>query len=134
MSNIMTELCRLMNIKKYATSSYHSQTNGACERFNRTLAQSLRSYIDEHQQNWAELLPGILMAYRKADCSNSTFSPFELLFGKEIQRPFDVTFDNGINSKFTQPTLDYLIKTSYFNQKNCYRKCKIQSRKAQSPV
>ena len=109
MSNVMTELCRLMDIKKFATSSYHPQTNSTCERFNRTLAQSLRSYIDEKQQLWADLLPGILMAYRKADCTNSTkFSPYELVFGKDMKGPFDISFEFEENSKFSKPTLEYL--------------------------
>lgn len=94
MSNIVSELCRRMDIKRYHTSAYHPQSNSTCERFNRTLASSIRTYIDATQQNWADLLPGILMAYRKTSCIKSTKeSPFQLVFGSEMRAPLDVMLE-----------------------------------------
>ncbi|CAC5390842.1 unnamed protein product [Mytilus coruscus] len=92
LSNVIAELCKRMDIKHYKTSSYHPVTNSTCERYNRTLAQSLRTYIDETQENWSNMLPGILMAYRKTDCIKSTgFSPFHMLFGQNMRSPLGVT-------------------------------------------
>ena len=94
LSNAVAELCNRMDIKHYKTSSYHLESNSTCERYNRTLAQSLRSYIDDEQENWCAMLPGILMAYRKTECIKSTgFSPFQMLFGQEMRSPLDVTLD-----------------------------------------
>ena len=94
LSNVVAELCNRMDIKHYKTSSYHPESNSTCDRCNRTLAQSLRSYIDDEQENWCDMLPGILMAYRKTMCIKSTgFPPFQMLFGQEMRSPLDVTLD-----------------------------------------
>ena len=44
MSNVMTEVCKLAGIKKLNTTSYHPQTDGMIERFNRTLTDMIAKY------------------------------------------------------------------------------------------
>ena len=51
LSNVVAELHNRMDTKHYKTSSYHPESNSTCERYNRTLAQSLRFYIDDEQEN-----------------------------------------------------------------------------------
>ena len=40
-SHLMTEICKLLQIKKTRTTPYHTQINGLVERFNRTLLAML---------------------------------------------------------------------------------------------
>ena len=91
------------------TSSYHPETNATVERANSTLAQTIRTYIDKDQMNWPSLLPNIMMAFRSSPCIESTgFSPFQLLFGKEMNLPIDT-------SLIPKPTLNANVK-QYFEQ------------------
>lgn len=91
MSKLVAALCELFDIKRYFTSSYHPQTNSTVERANSTLAKVLSSYVDDHQTNWASLIPSVMMAFRSTPATESHgFSPFQLVFGKEMVLPVDL--------------------------------------------
>ena len=64
LSKLIKALCELFQITKKNTTSYHPQTNAACERMNSFILQSLRAYCDGKYDKWPELLPSIMMAYR----------------------------------------------------------------------
>ena len=91
MSKLVSALCEIFHVKRHYTSSYHPQTNSTVERQNSTLAQCLRAYCRKDHNNWPSLLPGIMMAFRMSPSTESTeYSPYYLLFGKEMNLPFDV--------------------------------------------
>lgn len=100
MSKLVTAVCELFQVTRHYTSSYHPQTNAACERMNSTIAQCIRTYINEDQDNWKELLPGILMALRMSPSTQSSdLSPHQILFGSEMELPFDTSLlpKDGMN-------------------------------------
>jgi hypothetical protein len=91
LSKMVAALCELFSVKRVHTSSYHPQTNASVERFNAVIGQGLRTYLDEHQENWSSFLPGILMAYRATPATQSTkYSPYFMVFGREMVLPLDV--------------------------------------------
>ena len=47
------------------TTAYHPQGDGMVERFNRSLLQILRTYVDK-EDKWKRYLPLVLFAYRTA--------------------------------------------------------------------
>ena len=89
MSKLVAAVNQIYNVKQQFTSSYHPQTNSVAERTNKTIIQCLKTVIDSNQLNWPQLLPGILMAFRMTPSASSEFSPFYLVFGKEMNLPFD---------------------------------------------
>jgi len=62
--HLFQEMYKLLQIEKTRTTPYHPQSDGMVERFNRTLATMLSAFVDEHQRNWDEQLPYVMMAYR----------------------------------------------------------------------
>ena len=44
-------------------SAYHLQSNGLDERFNQTLKAQLQKMVNDHQDDWDDLLENILFAY-----------------------------------------------------------------------
>lgn len=92
MSKLVQALCELCDVTRHYTSSYHPQTNAACERMNSYIIQSLRSYCNKEQTDWPDFIPPIMMAYRSTPATQSTqFSPFEILFGQPMRLPIDVS-------------------------------------------
>ena len=89
-SELLAEMYRLLHINGLRTSPYHPQTDGMVERFNGTLKEMLRKCAIEDGKDWDRLLPYVLFAYREAPHESTGFSPFELLYGREIRGPLDV--------------------------------------------
>ena len=52
LSKLVAEVCKIFQIQKVNTSSYHPQTDGPVERFNSTLCQSLSIYVAKNQKDW----------------------------------------------------------------------------------
>ena len=98
-SRLFKEVCQLLNIHKTRTTPYHPQSDGMIERFNRTLGSMLSLFVDDNQSNWDILLPYVMMAYRSSVHSSTGFTPYKVLFGKEIVLPVDVMLDLGNGEK-----------------------------------
>jgi len=65
MSALMQIFLMDFGINQIQTSPNHPPTNGACERFNGTLNESmLRSLTETFPDSWDTGLPWILLAYR----------------------------------------------------------------------
>ena len=90
MSQLLKELYNLLHISQIRTSPYHPQTDGLVERFNKTLKLMLRKLVSKEGKNWDRLLPYVLFAYQEVPQSTTGFSPFELLYGREVRGPLDV--------------------------------------------
>ena len=91
MSHLLEHLCKLLQIKKIATTAYHPQTNSSAERMNGYILQGLRAYTNDFQTNWHENLQSVMLSYRTTPATRSTkCSPYVLMFGKECSLPIDV--------------------------------------------
>ena len=84
MSQLFTELYNLLNICPIQNSPYHPQTDGLVELFNKTLKSVLRKLVNKEGRDWDRLLPYVLFTYREVPQSTTGFSPFELLYGREV--------------------------------------------------
>ena len=90
MSNLVKALSELFEIKRHFTSPYHPMGNGLTEVKNSYILQALRAYCKGQQDDWPEILPGIMMAYRSTPATQSTqYSPFFMLYGREMRLPID---------------------------------------------
>ena len=53
-SNLIAELCKLVQIKKLRTTPYRPEGNGSCERFNRTLISMIGTLPEELKVHWPQ--------------------------------------------------------------------------------
>ena len=60
------------------------------ECFNRTLLMMLAMFAGENRDDWDDLLPAVMMAYRSSVHESTGFSPYRLMFGEECTLPMDV--------------------------------------------
>lgn len=86
-SALVSEVCRLGNIGRLRTSSYHPQTDGLVEKLNGTLIQMLSMYTNAKQTTWDEFVPAVLFAYRVSRQESVGYSPFHLLYGRHARLP-----------------------------------------------
>ena len=69
-STILRQTLEAFGTKKTHTTPYHSQGDGMVERFNRSLLQLLRTYV-EKEEDWEQYLPLALYAFRTAQHSST---------------------------------------------------------------
>ncbi len=89
-SRLLGEVYNLLHVQALRTTPYHPQTDGLVERFNKTLKALLRKCATDSGKDWDKLLPFLLFAYREVPQASTGFSPFELLYGREVRGPLDV--------------------------------------------
>ena len=61
------------------------------ERFNRTCLMMLSMFVNDRRDNWNELLPFVMHAYRTSVHESTGYSPFRLMMGEECSLPQDVS-------------------------------------------
>ena len=108
MSDVMSQVWKLMGINHIKTSPYHPQANGLCERLNGTLKAMLRKVCANHPTDWDRYLPSILFAYRELPQDSTKFSPFELMYGRTPRGPMSVLKD-----LLTREQIQEEVKTAY---------------------
>ena len=87
-SSILCQTLEAFSIKKSQTTAYHPQGDGMIARFNCSLLQMVRSYVNYHAE-WERYLPLVLFAYRTAGHASTGITPFEMIFGRTpLQPPF----------------------------------------------
>ena len=90
-NGLMKSLCALLGCTKTRTAPYHPESDGMIERFNRTCLMMLSMFVNDRRDNWNELLPFIMHAYRTSVHESTGYSPFRLMMGEECSLPQDVS-------------------------------------------
>ena len=93
-SEIFSELCRMLEIRKTRSSPRHPQCNGQVERFNRTLVSMIKTYIKDEQSDWDLNLGCLASAYRSSVHDVTGFTPNFLMFGREIRMPAELVYSS----------------------------------------
>lgn len=88
-SQLIKELCSLASITKVRTSPYHLRGNPV-ERFNRTLLGMLGTLREKDKNHWRDYVKPLTHAYNCTKNEVTSFSPYELLFGRQPRLPVDI--------------------------------------------
>lgn len=107
-SDVMKEVSRLLSIKQLHTTPYHPMANGLVERFNGTLKQMLKRMCQERPRDWDRYLAPLLFAYREVPQESLQFSPFELLYGRNVRGPLAV-----LRELWTNDAISDELRTTY---------------------
>ena len=91
-SQLFQEICQILGIKKTRTTKARPQSDGMIERANRTILNMLSAFVSEHQRDWVEYIPLVMMAYRSSVHESTCTTPSMMTFGREIRLPIDLIF------------------------------------------
>ena len=97
LSNLMQDVCEAFRIKKVNSTSYHPQTDGLVENFNKTLRSMLAKYVHQFGDNWDDHLQQVPFAYRTKPHESTGESPYFLLYGRDAYLPLDATLTKPHN-------------------------------------
>ena len=96
MSKLTKQLCETLEVKQVRTSPYHLQSDGALERWHACLKGMLkRAEID--LKYWDRYLKYLLFAYRDTPHCVTGFTPFSLLFGRDVKGPLELLHNTWID-------------------------------------
>ena len=70
----------------------------------------LRKTAAEDGRDWDRLLPYLLFAYREVHQASTGFSPFELLYGRNVRGPLDILKESWeANKKSPESVASYVL-------------------------
>ncbi|XP_047484209.1 uncharacterized protein LOC125035941 [Penaeus chinensis] len=107
-SDLMSEIHRMLSVKALYTSPYHASCNGAVERLNGVLNSMIKKLCVDHPKVWDRYIPAALFAYREIPNDSLKFSPFELLYERQIRGPLTI-----LHELWTKDDIDSDVKTTY---------------------
>ena len=92
-NKMFTRLHELSGIQASRTTPYHPQGDGSVERWNRTVTNMLKKLPEKCKSNWKEHVNKLAFAYNCTRNDATSFSPFQLMFGRSPRLPIDFMFD-----------------------------------------
>jgi len=78
----------LLGISNGYSTTYHPQTNGQVERYNRIIVGQLRTYVEEHQDRWDELVSMLTLAYNSRPQQSNGVSTLEFVTPERVRSLF----------------------------------------------
>ncbi|GFO31467.1 Pol polyprotein [Plakobranchus ocellatus] len=91
-SGLFKSLCTALHIRKYRTTPYHPSSNDQVERYNRTLLNAVRCYLNGRQDRWDECVAQIASALRASVNRTTGYTPNRLMLGREVNTPLELMF------------------------------------------
>ena len=126
-NDLFQEIYDQARVKKLHTTSYHPQTNGQCERFNKTLIRMLGTLPMSDKKNWQERVPTLVHAYNCSTSSVTGFSPYFLIYGHQPKLPIDIEYGVSLDENYTDcntyvDKLQHRLKWAYEVTQKCIAK------------
>ncbi|GFR82442.1 Pol polyprotein [Elysia marginata] len=108
-SGLFRQICELLRIHKTRTTPYRPSANGQVERYNRTLANAIRCFVNKRQNDWDEWLPQLTSALRASINRQTGFTPNRLMLGRETVQPIHLFYPSA-NALVPQQPEEYLYR------------------------
>jgi hypothetical protein len=116
MSETFAECCRIFQIHRTRTTPWRLQSDGMVERMNRTVGQMVRQYVAENQLDWDRWLPLCALAYNSSVHSSTGYTPFFLMFGRELRLPLELILPTPDESQGEGPEDVETIHSQFASQ------------------
>jgi hypothetical protein len=109
-NKLWAQVTQLLQIEHSTTSPYNPRANGLVENHMRTLKDAIGIYCDESQKDWDEHLAGTTMSYNTTVNSQTGFTPYYMMYGREARLPSESWLRHFSKVKGIQPYVQDLVK------------------------
>ena len=101
LGSLVSHLCRDLRIDQLKTAPYHPECNGVVERMHGTLVPMLTK-ASQMGLDWVEQLPFALFALRSAPNRDTSFNPYQLVYGHRVRTPLDILHQGWAEVSFEE--------------------------------
>ncbi|KAG5863347.1 hypothetical protein JTB14_019732 [Gonioctena quinquepunctata] len=91
LNSSLSETCKLLNIKQLNSTAYHHKTIGSLENKYRSLGNYLRIQVSNHPNPWRSWVQYWCFACNNTVHTETKYTPYELIFGKPVRLPSNLT-------------------------------------------
>ena len=103
-SRLTKQMNKSFGIHHIKTSPYHPQSDGALERWHACLKGMLKK-TGLDLGNWDKLLKYLVFAYRDTPHCVTGYSPFALMFGRDVRGPLDFLKSSWVDGGNDDPSV-----------------------------
>lgn len=97
-SELMTQFCKLLDITQMQSTAFHHQTLGMAENSHKNLGEYLRINANIKAGNWSDWIKYWCFGYNTSVHISTTYTPYELMFGKVCRVPTTINEETEQNS------------------------------------
>ena len=109
-NKLFAQVAQLLKIKHHTITEYNPRANGLAENHMRTMKDALSIYCDESQKDWDLHLNGVSAAYNTTINSQTGFTPFFMLYGREARLPSEMWLRNFGQTSGVLPYVTNMVK------------------------
>ena len=91
-SGFFRKLCQTLWIHKTRTTPYRPSSNGKVERYNRTVMDAVRCYVNGRPKCWDQYLGPLAGALRSALNRHTGHTANKLMLGREVKIPATIMY------------------------------------------
>ena len=88
-NQLITDLCKLLGVRKSRSSPYYPQGDGMIERLFRTVKDMTYATAKSKGKNWVDVIPSVEMGLRCSQTQGSKITPYETVFGRKMTTPLN---------------------------------------------
>ena len=104
-SDLFSSVLRELGIKQTLSSAYHPESQGVLERWHQTFKTMLKKFCLESSLDWDEGVNYLVFAIREAPQESLGFSPFEMVYGRQLRGPLALITDEWLKSSGVEQTV-----------------------------
>lgn len=128
-NELIAEFCKLLNVKQDISTAYHHHSLGSVERNHRVFNEYIRSFL-ESMSSWDDYLHYFTFLYNtsKNSCFGEKYSPYELVFGSNVNVLEFVENDIEPLYNAKNQEIKYKLQVSHERAKQLLEKLKHQNK------
>ena len=109
-SSLFQAVLHELGITQVTSSAYHPESQGAIERFHRSLKDMVRAYSVQFPTEWDVAMPFLMFAARDSVSESTGFTPFQLIYGHEVRGPLQLLKERLTREIAQHEPLEYVAR------------------------